>query len=146
MLAGAALVTTPPSNAATVYQSSSQVAETYRLARALRKDMAETVKRYRKAAEQGHAGAQYNLGEYYANGQGVSKDIAEARRWYQKPPIRGMKVPRRPCSNRLCTIYDVRCTIWKVRALCAGIWRSWGERDVMELCAGMARRGRERDA
>ena len=117
MLAGAALVTTPPSNAATVYQSSSQVAETYRLARALRKDMAETVKRYRKAAEQGHAGAQYNLGEYYANGQGVSKDIAEARRWYQKPPIRGMKVPKRPCSNRrLLLMYDLRCTMYDLES------------------------------
>ncbi len=79
--------------------------------------MAETVKRYRKAAEQGHAGAQYNLGEYYANGQGVSKDIAEARRWYQKPPIRGMKVPRRPCSNRrLLLMYDLRCTMYDLES------------------------------
>ena len=32
------------------------------------------MKWYRKAAEQNHAPAQYNLGNCYANGQGVAKD------------------------------------------------------------------------
>ena len=38
---------------------------------------------YRLAAEQGHAGAQSNLGVMYANGEGVLKDDAEAVRWYR---------------------------------------------------------------
>ena len=37
-------------------------------------DYAEAVKWYRKAAEQNDAGAQYNLGVCYANGDGVAKD------------------------------------------------------------------------
>jgi hypothetical protein len=46
------------------------------------KDYVEAVKWYRKAAEQGHAEAQYNLGCGYANGQGVGKDIVEAYAWF----------------------------------------------------------------
>src|SRR5207237_478277 len=45
---------------------------------------AESVKSYRKAAEQNDALAQFNLGYSYANGQGVAKDDAEAVKWYRK--------------------------------------------------------------
>ena len=48
------------------------------------KDEVEAVKWYRKAAEQNHAAAQYNLGVCYANGQGVAKDEVEAVKWYRK--------------------------------------------------------------
>jgi TPR repeat protein len=34
-----------------------------------------------KAAEQGHAAAQYNLGVFYYNGQGVAKDQTTAVQW-----------------------------------------------------------------
>ena len=44
----------------------------------------EAVKWYRKAAEQNHAEAQYNLGVCYSNGQGVAKDEVEAVKWYRK--------------------------------------------------------------
>jgi TPR repeat protein len=46
------------------------------------KDDAEAVKWYRKAAEQNHAGAQYNLGFCYASGEGVAKDEVEAYKWW----------------------------------------------------------------
>jgi S1-C subfamily serine protease len=39
------------------------------------------VKWYRKAAEQNHAGAQYNLGGCYARGEGVAKDYVEGYKW-----------------------------------------------------------------
>ena len=39
--------------------------------------------RGRLAADQGDAGAQYNLGNMYANGEGVPQDDAEAVRWYR---------------------------------------------------------------
>ena len=38
---------------------------------------------FRQAAEQGHADAQFNLGNMYANGEGVPEDDAEAARWYR---------------------------------------------------------------
>ena len=52
-------------------------------------DDAEAVKWYRKAAEQGYAKAQYNLGVVYAQGQGVAKDDAEAVKWYRKAAEQG---------------------------------------------------------
>ena len=43
---------------------------------------AEAVKWYRKAAEQGFAEAQYNLGKMYHTGQGVPKDYVLAHMWF----------------------------------------------------------------
>ena len=37
---------------------------------------------YRLAAEQGHAAAQFSLGNMYDEGEGVPEDAAEAVRWY----------------------------------------------------------------
>jgi S1-C subfamily serine protease len=53
------------------------------------KDDAEAVRWYQKAAEQGEALAQYNLGVLYANGIGVQKDAAEAVRWYRRAAEQG---------------------------------------------------------
>ena len=40
-------------------------------------------------AEQGVADAQYNLGVCYYNGEGVTKDYAEAVRWWRKAAEQG---------------------------------------------------------
>ena len=53
------------------------------------KNYAEAVKWYRKAAEQGHATAQNNLGVCYDRGQGVEKNYTEAAKWYRKAAERG---------------------------------------------------------
>ena len=50
---------------------------------------AEAVKWYRKAAEQGNADAQYNLGVMYDHGRGVPQDDAEAVGWYRKAAEQG---------------------------------------------------------
>jgi TPR repeat protein len=47
------------------------------------------VKWYRKAAEQGIFQAQFNLGNRYANGQGVLQDYAEVLNWYRKAADQG---------------------------------------------------------
>ena len=52
-------------------------------------DDAEAVAWFRKAAAQGHADAQYNLGVMYANGKGVPQDFAEAIAWYRKAAVQG---------------------------------------------------------
>ena len=44
---------------------------------------------YRMAAEQGTAGAQFNLGFMYYTGEGVLKDDAEAVRWYRMAAEQG---------------------------------------------------------
>ena len=43
----------------------------------------------KKAADQGRADAQYNLGFMYDNGEGVPEDDAEAERWYCKSAEQG---------------------------------------------------------
>jgi len=44
---------------------------------------------YAKAADQGDATAQYNMGVIYAFGHGVSKDQAKAISWYRKAGEQG---------------------------------------------------------
>lgn len=44
---------------------------------------------FRKAAELGHAEAQYRLGYIYELGLGCAKDFQEARRWYKKASEQG---------------------------------------------------------
>ncbi|MBQ4479124.1 MAG: sel1 repeat family protein [Victivallales bacterium] len=50
---------------------------------------AEAVKWFRKAAGQGLAEAQYNLGVCYATGLGVEQDYAEAVKWFRKAAEQG---------------------------------------------------------
>jgi len=44
---------------------------------------------YERLAEQGNAGAQYNLGQLYRKGQGVRQDNKEAIKWYRKATDQG---------------------------------------------------------
>ncbi|MNC76241.1 Sel1 repeat protein [compost metagenome] len=44
---------------------------------------------YRKAAEQGYAGAQTSLGMMYASGQGVPKDVKQAYAWFSVAAANG---------------------------------------------------------
>jgi hypothetical protein len=52
-------------------------------------DYKQAVAWYQKAADQGNAGAQYNLGFMYKNGYGVNKDSKQAVAWYQKAADQG---------------------------------------------------------
>lgn len=55
------------------------------------KNYNEAVKWYQKAAEQGNAMAQYNLGVMYANGMGVEGELKIAVEWYRKAANQGHK-------------------------------------------------------
>ena len=55
-------------------------------------DYAEAVKWYRLSAEQGYAGAQYNLGVMYDKGDGVLQDYTEALKWYRLSAEQGYAV------------------------------------------------------
>ena len=52
-------------------------------------DYGKAVEYFRKAAEQGNANAQYNLGWCYRNGRGVTQDYNESVRWYRKAAEQG---------------------------------------------------------
>jgi TPR repeat protein len=45
-------------------------------------DSAKALGWYSKAAEQGHANAQYDLGLMYSEGNGVPQDNVEAYKWF----------------------------------------------------------------
>ncbi len=57
---------------------------------AARADYATAVKLWRQLAEQGHAAAQYNLGQMYYAGHGVPQDFGAAFRWYESAAERGI--------------------------------------------------------
>jgi uncharacterized protein len=52
-------------------------------------DYATALREWQPLAEQGQAGAQYQLGLLYGNGKGVTKDDAKARLWHEKAAIQG---------------------------------------------------------
>src|SRR5205823_5356940 len=53
------------------------------------KDEKQATYWYQKAAEQGNANAQFNLGVCYAKGTGISKDAKQAVYWYWKAAEQG---------------------------------------------------------
>ena len=56
----------------------------------LKQERAEAVKYYREVAEIGIARAQYDLGNCYANGDGIAKDPVEAAKWWRKAAEQGL--------------------------------------------------------
>ena len=53
------------------------------------KDYSKAASSFRKAAEQGDANAQLNLGSMYADGKGVTRDYKLAILWFQKAAAQG---------------------------------------------------------
>jgi len=67
-----------------------------------RNDYATALREWQPLAKQGQAAAQYHLGLLYANGQGVSKDDAQARQWYEKAANQGLAL----AQVNLGSLYD----------------------------------------
>lgn len=55
----------------------------------VKRDGAEAVRWWMKAAEQGDSVAQYNVGQSYLQGDGVGQDFTEAARWYRRAAEQG---------------------------------------------------------
>ena len=66
------------------------------------RDYAQAVVWYRKAADQGNAVAQNNLGFMYDQGLGVARDYAQAVVWYRKAADQGDAA----AQNNLRRMYD----------------------------------------
>ena len=64
----------PPASAGFVEGRAAYTAKDFQLAH----------EEFRKAADQGHSGAEYFLGEMYRRGRGVERNRVEAVRWYRK--------------------------------------------------------------
>lgn len=71
----------------------------------LHTDYEEAVSWFYKAAEQGHAEAQFNLGVMYFKGKGViDRDYFEAERWFQKAADQGHAEAKKMV---LCTQWEL---------------------------------------
>ena len=68
----------------------------------MRPRYAAAVSWFRRAADQGNADAQFNLGSMYATGQGVRRDQKAAVRWYRMAADQG----RANAQFNLALIYD----------------------------------------
>ena len=51
------------------------------------------------ASDQGYAPAQYNLGGFYYSGEGVSKDLEKAKRWYKLVADQGDEMAKTNLEN-----------------------------------------------
>ena len=70
-----------------------------------KQDYKEAVRLYRLSAEQGFAGAQYNLGVMYGKGLGVPQDYALAHMWFNLSGSNGNKgaVENRDIMQKMVT-------------------------------------------
>jgi TPR repeat protein len=71
------------------------VADLYLRGEGRPKDPTEAPRWFRRAAEQGNAAAQYNLGTMYANGAGVPRDASQATKCYHAAARQGDTTMRR---------------------------------------------------
>lgn len=75
----------------TVYQSGMA----YEMGTGVEKDLGTAYTLFERAAEQGHALAQYKLGNAYAYGTGTGKDAVKAVYWYQQAATQGLVTAQR---------------------------------------------------
>jgi len=104
----------------------------------------------KRAAEQGNAGAQYNLGVMYRRGDGVPEDDAEAVRWYRLAAEQGYA----RAQYNLGFMYDngqgvpendVEAYVWFSVAAAQGNENARGNRDIVseQLTSDQRARGQE---
>jgi TPR repeat protein len=67
----------------------------------------EEVMWFHKAAEQGHAEAQYNLGVNYGKGQGVPQDYSEAVKWLRMAAEQGDPDAQSGVLKILCQSFNL---------------------------------------
>ncbi|NKB59506.1 MAG: sel1 repeat family protein [Alphaproteobacteria bacterium] len=81
-------------------------------------DYATAVKEWRPLAEQGHAGAQYNLGFNYVQGKGVPEDLVQAYFWFDLAARQGRGIAQqlRDGIAKKMTVEQVRDARAKVSA------------------------------
>jgi TPR repeat protein len=65
----------------------------------VKKDITQAAKWHQKAAVQGDAEAQFNMGSLFQNGQGVKQDTTEAAKWYQKAANHGLAAALRKLGS-----------------------------------------------
>ena len=105
-----------------------------------REDLVESIKWFEKAAEQGHAQAQYELAQVYKLGRGTLQDYDAAARWFLEAARKG-HVAAQYHMGRLHRIGEgvdldlIRAYAWFNRAAALGHGAARGARD--EIAASL---------
>ncbi|WP_288264747.1 tetratricopeptide repeat protein [uncultured Dialister sp.] len=71
----------------------------YENGRGVEQSYEKAAKWYQKAADQGDAVAQYNLGTMYKNGLGVEQSYKKAAKWYRKAADQGLAAAKKKLSE-----------------------------------------------
>ena len=79
------------------------------------------MKWYRKAADQGDAAAQYNLGVMYKNGRGVLEDYVQAHAWLNLAAAQGHE--KAPKGKDLLRGKMTREQVAEAQKLAAELWK-----------------------
>jgi hypothetical protein len=95
------------------------------------------MKWYRRAADQGLASAQYDLGVMFANGDGVPKDSAEAVKWYRKAATQGIAPAQYSLGIMFANgdgvpIDEIEGLAWTNIAAASGFQGAIGNKKVLE--------------
>ena len=109
----------------------------YSEGRGVTQDYKEAVKWYWKAAEQGFAPAQHNLGLMYSAGRGVTQDYKEAVKWWRKAAVQGtapaqMNLGRMYLIGRGVTPDNVHAYMWLNIVIANGYEKLRKSRDISE--------------
>jgi TPR repeat protein len=100
----------------------------------VKQDYAEAAKFYRRAAEKGHAPAQYWLAFLYEHGLGVELDFKQAAAWYLKAALQGYL----EAQNNLGVLYATGRGVPKNNAEAVRWYRRAAEQDDPEGMSNLA--------
>ncbi|MYG53878.1 MAG: sel1 repeat family protein, partial [Rhodospirillaceae bacterium] len=108
------------------------------------------LKWFRKAAAQGHAASQHNLGFAYFTGKGVPADNAAAARWFRRAAERGLARAQYNLGHLYDRGYgvpqdDFRAFVWTSLAAEQGYVQAAGLRDAARLRLSPAELARAED-
>ena len=84
----------------------------------------EAVRWYQMAAEQGQAGAQFNLGIMYAQGEGVPEDHVQAYAWLSIVAAQGNESAKE--NKDIVTEHMTRAQIEEAQKLSREYWEAYG--------------------
>jgi TPR repeat protein len=116
-------------------------------------DDEDALKWLRKAAEQGHAKAQRELGRWYASGRGVRASFEEAEKWFRRAAAQGdseavenlRQMPELPELTKKAKQGNVRAQRELVHRYGTGFLVERNQEEAAKWCRKLAEQG-ERDA
>ena len=115
------------------------VADMYRYGQGVARDLVQAAHWYRKAADQGEAVAQNQLGWMYAEGLGLPRDLGEAFRWHRRAADQGNTA----AQTRLGWLYEQGNGVSASAVLAADWYRKAADQGFAQAQNNLARMYRD---